>query len=386
MFSDSSSSQPVPEAVDKDKQGFLGWLKKFFLKPNKKAETMLVADSKEIATNDLTEQNKFYQQLSSKLDQVTPPTKFPTVPKTPSIAPAPSIAPKPVEEMYHTKSVDSLKPTIPTPLPIPAPVSHSVDIKSKQIVPPIPVPKPPHHTTNSVISPVRIVPSPKKSFNFFHRFFKKNLSQVLAAEREKELAWHERTRIEKKFWQPSNAIKPNLIKNQEVLFFNWHENLLVLGLSLMMCCLAIGLLYVGLLIWQKERLDTSRTALENSKVIDKQIQIGEQAAKEIKVFTTKLNLVNDLLNNHIYWTNFLAFLESKTLEDVYYEKFSGDLSGEYTIPGVARNLQAITLQLEVMKTYNKVKSLTPDTGQSSADGKSLLFNLGMSIDPTIFIK
>lgn len=383
MLTDVSSSQPMPQETGNKKKGIIGWFKKIFVRRGKENTVEVVLDKNKAENNGLVQQKKFYERLFSRSNQA--PTIKPPLPPTPPkpITPQPvvPITPKPENQVTVPTPAPGIK--IPSPLKpeaISAPLKLSTDDTLKKPALNVPVPNPHHPTSSPAPKPV------KKSFNIFQRFFSKNLSQVLAAEREKELAWHERNQIERKFWQPSSAIKPNLIKNQEVLFFNWHENLLVLGLSLMMCCLAIGFLYVGLLIWQKERLDTSRTALENSKVIDKQIDIGEQAAQEIKVFTTKLNLVNDLLNNHVYWTNFLAFLENKTLEDVYYEKFSGDLSGEYTIPGVARNLQAITLQLEVMKTHDKVKSLTPDTGQASADGKSLLFNLGMSIDPTLFLK
>lgn len=226
----------------------------------------------------------------------------------------------------------------------------------------------------------------KKTTGFLKGWFSKNLAHKLAKEKEVELAWQERNQVEKRFWQPANVVKPNLIKNQEITFFNWHENLLILGLSLAMCCLLIGLLYVGLLIWQKERIDTTRVALENTKVIDDQIEIGEREAVEIKDFTYKLNLAGNLLDNHIYWTNFFKFLEDNTLLDFYFENFSGDLSGEYALPAVAKNLDTVYLQLEVMKAYPKIKSLTSDTGETSGDGGPVKLYLGMSIDPTIFTK
>lgn len=383
MFDHAAS----PAAPEKEKKSFFGWFKKH--KPSLSNNSVSVAPAASVVaptsaateeTNSLQEQKKFYQKLFTR-PSVTPSAPQPAVVK-------PSVNSAPVSSL----PIATPSPTTPSPsaaTPTPSLVSLVTDhIES--------MPDMMKRATTDFPSQQPVIPRPLKPtavkkeaaphISLFKRLFSKNVTYKLVAERERELAWQERNQVEKRSWQPANAIKPNLIKNQEVLFFNWHENLLVLALSLVMCCLAIGLLYVGLLIWQKERLDTSRVALLNAQVIDEQIALGEQEAKEIKTFTYKLNIVGSLLNNHIYWTNFLAFLENNTLKDVYYDKFSGDISGNYSIPSVAKNLEAISLQLEVMKAYPKVKSLTPDTGQTSADGSSVNFNLGMSVDPTLFTK
>lgn len=297
----------------------------------------------------LAEQKKFYEHALTQevKTPVTPPTPQKVLTNT---EPA-------VETLESQKVANHLTPP-PTPpsskLPVP---------------PPLPEKK-----------------ANKKPGSFFSHWFSRNKTQKLAEEREKELAWQERNRVEQRFWQPAQAVKPNLIKNQEVVFFNWHENVLILSLSLVMCCLAIGFIYVGLLIWQKDRVQDTQLALQNSKIIDQQIALGEQAAVEIKSFTIKLNAVSSLLDNHVYWTNFLKFLEDNTLKDVYLESFTGDISGEYTVPAVGKSLEAIALQLEVMKAYPKIKSLTADTGETNPDDETVKFNLGMSIDPTVFIK
>lgn len=365
MF-DHAASPATPE---KEKKSFFGWFKKNKPSlPNGQAagasEAPKISSSASNEENQsLQEQKKFYQKLFTPA--VAPEPTVPVKPTTPLVAPTPPSSPAPTPtssvEINHIESLPE--------------VMKKTDITFPSQQPIMPRSRP-------TLSPKKTLPH----LSLFKRLFSKNVTHKLSSEREKELAWQERNQVEKRSWQPANAIKPNLIKNQEVLFFNWHENLLVLALSLVMCCLAIGLLYVGLLIWQKERLDTSRVALLNAQVIDEQIALGEQEAQEIKAFTYKLNMVSSLLDNHIYWTNFLAFLENNTLKDVYYEKFSGDLSGSYSVPSVAKNLEAISLQLEVMKAYPKVKSLTPDTGQTSADGSSVNFNLGMSVDPTLFTK
>jgi len=217
-----------------------------------------------------------------------------------------------------------------------------------------------------------------------------SLAKKLAQERQEEEAAKSKTDVEGRFWQPYDGVKANLVKDQAVSFFNWQQKMLTLALSLILCCLAISLVYVGLLIWQKEKLNDNKATLANFDAINAEVVKNEDDLKEITNFNKKLDMVQFLLNNHIYWTNFFNFLENNTLKDIYYEKFTGDLTGKYKIPSVARNLDAISLQLEVMKAYNMIKTIQYSSAQSDNTNKDVAatvkFNLELSIDPKIFIK
>ncbi len=322
----------------------------------------------------------------------TPPTPSAHLYLTPPTPPSPlkafSVPPAPLPSVTvptPSPAPQVVEPILQPPVPLTIANAPTLTPKHAHVSPPTVV----HPPTNKK-HPLPPVPPAisKKAFSlgFFSNLFTKNLVAKLAEERKREEAWQERNSVEQRFWQPANGFNPNLIKDQEIVFFNWHENILVLSLSLVMCCLAISLTYVGLLIWQKERIEATKTAFGNVTVIDNQIIKSEQEVDEVKKFNTKLRMVSSLLDNHVYWTNFLTLLEFTTLKDVYYERFSGDVSGEYTIPAVASSLEAISLQLDVMKKYDKVQSVSPDTGQTSADGRSVQFNLGLTVDPTVFTK
>ncbi len=227
--------------------------------------------------------------------------------------------------------------------------------------------------------------------HFFKSFAKKNsLAKKLAQERKQEEAVKHKNEVEERFWQPYNSVKANLIKDQGVLFFNWKQRLLTLSLALVLSSLAIGLVYVGLLIWQKERLRDNESTLANFEAINAEIAKNEREIQDIVAFNRKLDVVSFILSNHVYWSNFFKFLESNTLKDVYFEKFTGDLTGQYMIPAVSRNLDAASAQLEVMKAYPLVRNVQYLAGQTvadaSGDGQRTKFNLEISVDPKIFIK
>ncbi|HRH33286.1 MAG TPA: hypothetical protein PK720_04080 [bacterium] len=382
-------------------------------KVKERLEKLEVEQSKE--KKGLAEQRRFYERLFSKsksVPQQAVPLKtenrpIPVPPPPVSLRPDPVFTVSKDKPLVHSVNFAhpeeivspipateiNLKPstlTVPVPpthnLAVPVPSTHNLKDNSTghnlSATPssksPHPVPPPPPPPT-PVSLETSSKPSPHLLVSLKSKFFRAN-------HRKEGVSLEDRNAIEKRSWEPYDAIKPNLIKNQEVLFFNWHENLLVLGLSLVMCCLAISLVYVGLLIWQKEKLDANRITLLNARAMDDKIVKTEKEVREIKAFNMKLLTVSSLLDNHIYWTNYLSFLENATLKDVYYKRFSGDLSGEYNIPAVARNLEAVSLQLEVMKGYDEIKSITPDTGTSNELDNTVPFDLGMSIDPLIFTK
>lgn len=307
---------------------------------------------------------------------VPPPVSPLTVPTPPVPTPPPFSVPAAVKptasmEMYAAKAAQAQKER---DLAASLPVSQ----------PPLVVPLPP-----APVAPVPAAMPPKKSSfqpsRLLSGWSRTSLAKKLAKEREEEKAWQERNEVEKRFWQPYAGVKPNLIKNQATVFFNWHEHFLVLILSVIISCLAISLVYVSLLVWQKERLQNNQSVVLNTRVLEAEIDKNESDIKEVIAFNDKLGLVASLLDNHVYWTEMFAFLENNTLKDIYYESFKGDLSGSYAIPAVSRSLDAVSLQLEVLKTNRGIEA-TYDLKPSGDDRAKVLFNLGLSLDPTIFLK
>ncbi len=273
----------------------------------------------------------------------------------------------------------------------------SVDVEAKPVAASVEAP-----VVKKEIAPEpkkEITPEPKKptlslmnriqkAFHF--KFSKGSLAAKLAEERKLEVAEQTKNEVEARLWQPYNSVKANLVKDQGVLFFNWRQRILSLSLSLVLCSLAIGLVYVGLLIWQKERLNDSQSTLANFEAINIEVSKNEKEIEDIIAFNRKLDVASFILNNHVHWSNYFNFLENNTLKDVYYQNFSGDLTGNYSIGAVAKNLDAVPLQLEVMKASSMTRSVQYTDANTVKAGPDLPetvnFNLELSIDPKIFLK
>ncbi len=342
------------------------------------------------------------EALAPKAPVVPIPQRPPQIP-VPPLAPLPPIPP--VAPLPPLAVVPAVSPTIAKSKPVvlpPAPLAPRNNVlptapavQPKTVAIPTPIaqagtlPMAPAPSAKITLAPA---PSPKLQGvkkSLLTRLFSgraKTLSEKLARERADELAWQERNEVERRFWQPYRGVKPNLIRDQGTIFFNWHEHMLILGLSLVMCCLAIGLVYVGLLIWEKERMDNNQASVLNTAVIDAEIERSEKEMDEVRAFNEKLKTVSSLLDNHVYWSNLFTFFEENTLKEVYFEKFNGDLTGKFSIPSVARNLESISYQLDVLKASDKVKDVSYDTGQGRATSSTVKFNLGLTVDPKIFTK
>lgn len=238
---------------------------------------------------------------------------------------------------------------------------------------------------------------------------KSKLALKLSKEREEEELVRHRLSVENRFWQSYRGPQTNLVKNQQVVFFNWKQKTLVLSLSVILCCLIISVAYIGLLIWQKDIIDKSRESQINYQAINKQIAEKETELREVIDFNNSLVFVSSIIKNHVSWVGFALMLEETTLTDVYWERFSGDISGKYVIPGIARNLAAQTSQEEVLRKHKWVKSVTTQNSQalvggnetqqtsseeenkdenqapSSGGDNRIMFNLEIEIDPLIFV-
>ncbi len=327
----------------------------------------------------LLKQRRFYEKLLHHKKEGEEKKVEPVLLKVPEEKKAEPVLMKEVEE----------KKIVPLVIPEPEKIieEKNLEIPLQKIeAPPIP-------NTSDIAPPkvVEIKHTSSRFSKFFKGFMKKSsLAEKLSEERQQEEAVRHKSEVEERFWQPYNSVKANLIKDQGVLFFNWKQRMLTLTLALVLSSLAIGLVYVGLLVWQKERLRDNEATLANFDAINTEITKNEREIDEIVVFNRKLDIVSFMLTNHVYWTNFFTMLEEKTLKDVYFSQFSGDLSGTYSMPAIARNLDAVSLQLEVLKAYTMVKTVQYSGGENvpatAEDDAKLRFSLDLTVDPKIFVK
>lgn len=199
---------------------------------------------------------------------------------------------------------------------------------------------------------------------------------------------------EKEEWKTPQVLETNLmIKGEMVVFFNWRKNITILLISVVLSGLILGGIYGSLYWWGKTGEKESQYLTEKFNELNKEIEkIGEDL-DEVLAFKKNLTLVNSLLDQHIYWTNFFKFLEENTLADVYYLDFSGDIKGKFNLLANTKNFSTIEAQIKKMLDNKNVirvdvnqARITPKSLRSKKETGDIGFELKLSVNPDIFIK
>ncbi|PIR92850.1 hypothetical protein COT99_03945 [Candidatus Falkowbacteria bacterium CG10_big_fil_rev_8_21_14_0_10_43_10] len=191
-----------------------------------------------------------------------------------------------------------------------------------------------------------------------------------------------------------NILGTNLIKGQEFQFFNWSRAVRINIISILVSLLIIGGVW-GYLNWLSRQ--DSGISENDRKILAKEKEL-QDLKKEVEKFNRlkdKVREAKDLFNKHIYWTNFFSYLENSTLPGVYYESFSGDLTGKYILPVIAKDFKTFITQLQAFqedKNYivsagtEEVEIKEEKNRTGNVTGESASFEMNFGINQEIFYK
>lgn len=191
-----------------------------------------------------------------------------------------------------------------------------------------------------------------------------------------------------------DVLRTNLIKGQGLAFFNWRRavkiNAAVIILAVLITGGAWGMLW---LLSKREML---------SSPISQRISAQEAELKRLRAAVAELNRLRqrvaaakDILNSHVYWTNFFNYLENNTLPGIYYDEFEGELTGEYVLPAKARNFKDFSAQLKVWQEEQSyalsaktggaiIKKETQTIGEIKSEQEVISFEVNLKVKPEIF--
>lgn len=161
----------------------------------------------------------------------------------------------------------------------------------------------------------------------------------------------------KKYHQPKPATKSqfeadggvNLIP-ESLELKSWHEIFNYLLTAVILGAVIVGVIYSILLVQESNLIRQTNLATSQISDLEKEILNFEQTNNKITDLGNQIRLVNDLLNKHIYWTDFFALLEKYTWRDVYYTGFSAGNEGAFTLDAVGPDMEAVASQLKVLQS------------------------------------
>ena len=189
------------------------------------------------------------------------------------------------------------------------------------------------------------------------------------------------------------VLEVNLIKKDNSVSFNFTKNLSTLFLAFFVAVLLVIEIYFGLDWWQnKETAKTQDTVAEIS-ALNQEITVLNNSTDEAYKYKENVVVLSDLLNNHVYWSNFLNWLEKNTLSSVEYESLNGDLSGVYAFAAIAKTYADVSWQTKAFLDDPLTKSATVDMAsavkskdKTTEKSNQVNFTLSLEVNPAIFKK
>lgn len=144
-------------------------------------------------------------------------------------------------------------------------------------------------------------------------------------------------------------LETDLIKDEVEIKFEWKKDLVGAFVLFAVAFVLVVETYLFLSWWGQKR------EAENSHYLDNEIVYIREEIEKIRddyntstYFQKRLVTASTVLNGHVYWNNFFAYLEQNTLKKVYYNSFSGNLSGEYILPATTDDVRAISFQSKAL--------------------------------------
>lgn len=184
-------------------------------------------------------------------------------------------------------------------------------------------------------------------------------------------------------------LEVNLVKDNVLVSFDWGANLLVLALTLVIASVLVAEVYYGLSWWNDQELLKIETLQSQVDKISLEANQSKQQAAAALSYKDRSLIFTSLLDNHVHWTNFFSWLEHKTLGDVQYDGFSGDLSGTYSLTASTKNFADVSWQVNSFLKDDLVKKVTVSSaafgkGADKTKAGVVGFSISLEVKPDIF--
>lgn len=182
-----------------------------------------------------------------------------------------------------------------------------------------------------------------------------------------------------------NILDVDLIKGEKEEAINWGKYLAYIFLAIIASSVLSLEIYWLIGQWEKQENKRAMEVQEESRKVEVQISELEKDNNNLANIKRRIDLIDSLLNKHPHWTNFFNFIERRTLSTVFWDSFSGDLSGKYSLKGEANSFSEITWQTLVFLDSDFVKSAR-SSNTNIVDNSKVNFDFDFEINDIIFYR
>ena len=195
----------------------------------------------------------------------------------------------------------------------------------------------------------------------------------------------------------SHSFFVDLLPNEFRTRIDPKSKLISLGLTVVITVAAIAAATGLLIVYQSSILKKIEAVRVDRSRIEQEISTLKPRQREALAIRTRTQLVQDMLDSHIYWTKFFELLEKNTINDVYYSgAFAGSLSGQITLTAIGTSFDSPARQLLAFRAATDFVSDVSITNASSTSidttlvppgslpPKQVSFSVTLKLVPDIF--
>lgn len=193
----------------------------------------------------------------------------------------------------------------------------------------------------------------------------------------------------------------NLVKDELIVFFDWNKHIFISIIAVLVVGLFVFEIYSGLGYWEEQENKRAEELKAKTDILKMEVvNLNNEHAAALS-FRDKSGAFSDLLENHVYFTQFFDWLQKNTLSTVKYTGFTGDLTGIYTLNATAPSYAEASWQAKAFLNNEMVKDVEI-TSVSSGGGDdaattgapvsldaesvagSVTFKIDLEINPEVF--
>lgn len=134
------------------------------------------------------------------------------------------------------------------------------------------------------------------------------------------------------------------------------------------CVCFFTLIYGAMVGYEAYYIFRTEIGQQRLQALNTEILGYAELQQDVSETNDTLAALNDLLTNHIYWSNWFTFLEVHTLPNVYFTDLTGSNTGAISLEGVAEDYTAVTHQVNAFRAAgDEVQSVEVNTATRSSE-------------------
>jgi len=157
-----------------------------------------------------------------------------------------------------------------------------------------------------------------------------------------------------------------------------------------LCFLFIISCFVGLYIYKNYFNKEIINLIEDNRRLDQTYMKEKNNLKTIKTVNNDLLDIENIYSNHIYWSNFISFLEKNIVKDVYVQDMFVESNGKLVISFKTNDYENISKQIIILQSFPDIIKKVSINEASKIDRQdstsNIDFKLLLEVDNKLLLK